>query len=101
MRAGITPFFVILCSCSNEPPLVGPSDASPEASNDTGVLDSGKPDTQPNPDSGPVKCETPNDCPDPMEQVCDPMTRTCAADECGPNSGKTCAMDQVCVVQLN
>ncbi len=99
MRAGI--LFFLLCGCS-DPSIVGPSDAGAEVSLDTGKADSGKADTyQPPQDSGPVKCNTPTDCPDPMEMVCDPITRTCELDECGPNSKKTCAMGQVCVFQLS
>jgi hypothetical protein len=103
MRAGISlSFFVaFFCGCSSEPPLVGPSEAGPDTSADTGVSDSGNPDSPIPQDSGPIKCNTPNDCPDPMEQVCDPMTRTCATDECGANSGKMCGMGQVCVVQIS
>ena len=52
------------------------------------------------PDGGDGSCTTPIDCPDIFGWVCDPATKKCTPDQCGPESGKTCKQDQVCVYQL-
>lgn len=100
MRAALpTLLFCACAACSDSG--TAPADGAVEAAPDAGVADTGEGgDAGPPPgDSGPVKCNTPSDCPDPSEMVCDPMTRTCAFDECGPTSGKTCGAGQVCVYQ--
>lgn len=100
MRAGTTIPFLFLFACSSDPTPTGPTDSGFESSADS-ASDAGNDSYQPPKDSGPVKCNTPNDCPDPMEMVCDPMSSTCVFDECGPTSGKSCPMGQVCVFQVS